>query len=152
MRSAENNMKQSSGEMKKAQSSQAQQSQSQGVTGVAWKVQIMSVKCLNSAGQGSDSSVIAGIEFATTNGAKIMNASLDTTGFSQSVSNAIVAARDAGIIFDGQQIPSTVKFVIAGTGTTQKTHTYTVSATVTVQLHDNGGTATAAPRVGRRAS
>jgi hypothetical protein len=46
---------------------------------------------------------------------------------------------DAGIIFDGQQIPSTVKFVIAGTGTTQKTHTFTVSATVTV--HVTGGVA-----------
>jgi hypothetical protein len=46
---------------------------------------------------------------------------------------------DAGIIFDGQQIPSVVKFTIAGTGTTQKTHTYTVSATVTV--HVTGGVA-----------
>jgi hypothetical protein len=46
---------------------------------------------------------------------------------------------DAGIIFDGQQIPSTVKFVVAGSGTTQKTHTYTVNATVTV--HVTGGVA-----------
>jgi hypothetical protein len=46
---------------------------------------------------------------------------------------------DAGIIFDGQQIPSTVKFTIAASGTTQKTHTYTVSATVTV--HVTGGVA-----------
>ena len=46
---------------------------------------------------------------------------------------------DAGIIFDGQTIPSVVKFVIAGSATTQKTHTYTVNATVTV--HVTGGIA-----------
>ena len=46
---------------------------------------------------------------------------------------------DAGIVFDGMQIPSVLKFVVAGSGTTQKTHTYTVSATVTV--HVTGGVA-----------
>jgi hypothetical protein len=46
---------------------------------------------------------------------------------------------DAGIIFDGQTIPSVVKFVIEGKGTTQKTHSYTVNATVTV--HVTGGVA-----------
>lgn len=46
---------------------------------------------------------------------------------------------DAGIIFDGQQIPSNLKFVVAGSGTTQKTHTYSVGATVTV--HVTGGVA-----------
>jgi hypothetical protein len=46
---------------------------------------------------------------------------------------------DAGIIFDGQTIPSVVKFVIEGKGTTQKTHSFTVNATVTV--HVTGGVA-----------
>jgi len=46
---------------------------------------------------------------------------------------------DAGIITDGMQIPSTLKFVIAGSSTTQQTHTYSISATVTV--HVSGGVA-----------
>ena len=46
---------------------------------------------------------------------------------------------NAGIIFDGQTIPSVVKFVIEGKGTTQKTHSFTVNATVTV--HVTGGVA-----------
>jgi subtilisin family serine protease len=70
-----------------------------GICGVAWRVQIMSCKCLDSSASGSDSTVIACIEYAITNGAKIMNSSFDSPGYSQSVSNAIRSARDAGIIF-----------------------------------------------------
>ena len=70
-----------------------------GVVGVAWRVQMMACKCLNSAANGSDSTVIACIDYARTNGARIINASLDTPGTSLAVSNAIGAARDAGIIF-----------------------------------------------------
>ena len=46
---------------------------------------------------------------------------------------------NAGIIFDQQQIPSTIDFVLGGDGTTQQTHKYTVHATVTV--HVTGGVA-----------
>jgi subtilisin family serine protease len=70
-----------------------------GVVGVAWHVQIMACKCLDRAGNGSDSDVIACIEYARTNGARIINASLDSPAYSQALSNAIVAARDDGIIF-----------------------------------------------------
>jgi subtilisin family serine protease len=69
-----------------------------GVTGVAWQVQMMACKCLNN-GSGSDSTVIACIDYAVTNGAKIINASFDSPSFSQAVSNAIVTTRDAGIIW-----------------------------------------------------
>jgi len=71
-----------------------------GVAGVAWRVQIMAGKCFNTLGEvGFDSDVIACIEFARTNGARIVNASFSGTGFSQALSNAIYSARDAGIIF-----------------------------------------------------
>ena len=69
-----------------------------GVTGVAWRVQMMACKCLNN-GTGSDSTVIACIDYAMTNGAKIINASFDTPTASLALSNAIVATRDAGIIW-----------------------------------------------------
>jgi subtilisin family serine protease len=69
-----------------------------GVTGVAWQVQMMGCKCLDSSGQGSDSTLIACMEFAQVKGARIINASLDSSGYSEAVSNAIVSLRDAGII------------------------------------------------------
>ena len=70
-----------------------------GITGVAWQVQMMACKCLDSSGNGSDSTVIACIDYAEANGAKIINASFDTSSFSQAVSNAIVTAQVAGIIW-----------------------------------------------------
>jgi subtilisin family serine protease len=70
-----------------------------GVTGLAWQVQMMACKCLDSSGNGSDSSVVACLEFALTNGAKIINASFDSGTPSLAVSNAIVAAQQAGVIW-----------------------------------------------------
>jgi len=69
-----------------------------GITGVAWQVQMMDCKCLNN-GTGSDSTVIACIDYAIAHGAKIINASFDTPSPSLALSNAIVAARDAGVIW-----------------------------------------------------
>ena len=69
-----------------------------GVTGVAWRVQMMACKCLNN-GTGSDSTVIACINYALANGARIINASFDSPTPSQTLSNAVVAVRDAGVIW-----------------------------------------------------
>jgi subtilisin family serine protease len=69
-----------------------------GVTGVAWIAQIMSCKCLNNAGNGSDSTVIECMDYARTNGARVLNASFSAPFPAAAVSNAIVALRDEGII------------------------------------------------------
>lgn len=69
-----------------------------GVTGVAWRVQIMACKSFDAGRNGSDSDIIEGLEFAITNGARIINMSLSGTAFSASLSNAVFAARQAGII------------------------------------------------------
>lgn len=69
-----------------------------GMVGTAWNVQMMECKCLDSTGSGSDSTVIACLDYAETNGASVINTSFSSTGTSLAVSNAIVAARDAGII------------------------------------------------------
>jgi len=69
-----------------------------GVVGVAWNVKIMACKCFNSQRIGYDSDIIACMEFARTNGARIINASLGADAFSQSLSNAIYSARQDGII------------------------------------------------------
>jgi len=69
-----------------------------GVTGVAWQVQMMSCKCLNN-GTGSVSTVTACIDYAITNGARIINASFDSPTLSLALSNSIVAARNAGVLW-----------------------------------------------------
>ena len=68
-----------------------------GVTGVAWKVQIMACKCFNNFGAGSISDVVACLEYSRTNGARIINASWGFTN-SLTLSNAVISLRDAGII------------------------------------------------------
>jgi len=69
-----------------------------GVVGVAWQVQIMACKSFDAVRNGSDSDIIEGLEFAITNGARIINMSLSGTAFSASLSNAVFSARQAGII------------------------------------------------------
>lgn len=69
-----------------------------GVAGVAWRVRIMACKSFDAAKNGFDSDIIESIEFARTNGARIINMSLSGIGFSASLSNAIYSARESGII------------------------------------------------------
>ncbi len=69
-----------------------------GIAGVAWRVQLMAGKCLNQDNEGSDAAVVECLEYALTNGARIVNASLTSTTASEAVSNAIVNLRDAGVI------------------------------------------------------
>ncbi len=68
-----------------------------GVCGVAWRVQIMACKCFNTSGIGSIADVITGLDFARTNGARIINASWGFTN-SLALSNAVYSLRDSNII------------------------------------------------------
>jgi subtilisin family serine protease len=68
-----------------------------GVTGVAWRLQIMAGACFNSFGLGNVSDVVTCLDYARTNGARIINASWGFTN-SLALSNAMVSLRDAGII------------------------------------------------------
>ncbi len=70
-----------------------------GVTGVAWQVQLMECKCLGSDGTGTNSDIITCLDYAISNGAKIINASFSGNSNSLAMSNAIVSAQQAGIIF-----------------------------------------------------
>ncbi len=69
-----------------------------GVVGVAWAVQIMAGKCFTNSSS-SDSLIIACMEYARTHGAEVIVAAFDGPGYSQSLSNAIYALRNDGIIF-----------------------------------------------------
>jgi subtilisin family serine protease len=69
-----------------------------GVTGVAWRVQLMIGKCFGSFGVGNISDAITCLDFARTNNARVINASWGFSSASQALSNAVLAVRNAGII------------------------------------------------------
>jgi subtilisin-like proprotein convertase family protein len=70
-----------------------------GVVGVAWNVKIMALKFLSASGSGYTSDAIDCINYARTHGAKILNNSWGGGGYDSALFNAIVAAKNAGIIF-----------------------------------------------------
>lgn len=71
-----------------------------GIAGVAWQVQLMPLKALDSTGDGSISDAIECLGYARAHGAKIVNASWGSYQFtSQALRDAIASLRDAGIIF-----------------------------------------------------
>ena len=70
-----------------------------GITGVCWQAQIMSVRVLDSLGTGSTASIIQGIHFAVDHGAKIINMSLGyQEAYDQALSDAISYARDNDVV------------------------------------------------------
>jgi len=70
----------------------------EGISGVAWRTSIMACKFLNAFGNGFNSHAVACIEFARTNGARVINLSWGGSTFSAAVSNAIWLARLDGIV------------------------------------------------------
>ncbi|HWA88174.1 MAG TPA: S8 family serine peptidase [Opitutus sp.] len=72
-----------------------------GIPGIAWKVQLMAVKVLDSSGDGAVSDIVAGIKYAVDHGANIINASYGAagTGYSDTELAAITYARDHGVVF-----------------------------------------------------
>jgi subtilisin family serine protease len=70
-----------------------------GVTGVAWKTQIMPLKFLSSNGSGSDTGAAAAIRYAADHGARVSNNSYGDTANSFTISAAIQYASAAGQIF-----------------------------------------------------
>ena len=75
-----------------------------GVTGVCWHVKIMAVKILDANGNGTTSDSISGIEYAVSNGARVINASWGyppgvPISYLQTLYDAIAAAQSSGVIF-----------------------------------------------------
>ena len=70
-----------------------------GVAGVAWSVKIMALKFLDAAGSGNLSDAVSAIDYARSNGAKIINASWGGGGFSSALQTAIQRFQSVGGIF-----------------------------------------------------
>ena len=70
-----------------------------GITGVCWTVRIMALKFLNSQGYGYMSDAIECIQYGIAKGAHIINASWGSYEDSQSLNDAIEAAKNADILF-----------------------------------------------------
>jgi len=62
---------------------------SKGICGVNWTAKIMALKILDSSGSGDTASAISAIQYATTKGAKVINASWGGTSSSDSLKSAI---------------------------------------------------------------
>ncbi|MEA3449397.1 MAG: S8 family serine peptidase [Patescibacteria group bacterium] len=69
-----------------------------GITGLTWNAQLMSLKALNDKGEGDTRDIIRAIDYATNNGADIINLSFVGYGYSQSLNDAIRRAYNSGII------------------------------------------------------
>ncbi|OHA11049.1 MAG: hypothetical protein A3H71_03305 [Candidatus Sungbacteria bacterium RIFCSPLOWO2_02_FULL_48_13b] len=71
---------------------------STGVVGAAPQTDLYAIKVLNAAGSGYLSDVIEGIDWAITRGIQVTNMSLGTSADVQSMHDAIIRARNAGIV------------------------------------------------------
>jgi len=69
-----------------------------GVAGVAWTASLMPLKVLDASGSGDDAAIIAALEYAAANGARITNNSYGGAGFDPSLHAAFVEAGDAGML------------------------------------------------------
>lgn len=69
-----------------------------GVAGVGWGIRLMPLKFLNADGEGTDADEIEAIQYAISNGARIINASFSGPSYSQAEYDAIASASNAGVI------------------------------------------------------
>ena len=70
-----------------------------GTAGVNWHVSILGVKFLSASGSGTLDDAVEAIKYATLRGVNIMSNSWGGGGFSQTMFDAIKAAKDKGILF-----------------------------------------------------
>lgn len=69
-----------------------------GATGVCWKASIMAVRVLDTLGSGTTATIIQGINFAVSHGAKVINMSLGGGGFDLAFSDAITNAQANDVV------------------------------------------------------
>lgn len=77
----------------------AEGNNAEGISGVAWKVQMAALKFLRASGIGYTDDAVLAVNYARENGFHITNNSWGGTGFSQALYQAIQASNDAGQLF-----------------------------------------------------
>lgn len=70
-----------------------------GVVGVAWSVRLMALKAFDESGGGTLDDTLAAVAYATSEGARIINASWGTTTRSRALDEVVAAAVNHGTIF-----------------------------------------------------
>lgn len=70
-----------------------------GVSGVAWKTRVMSLKFLDADGSGYMGDAIRALNYAVANGAKVINNSYGGGGSNPAMAAAIASAKNKGVIF-----------------------------------------------------
>lgn len=71
---------------------------SQGIAGISWNTKILSVRITDENGQARVSQVVQGLDEAYSKGVKIVQISLSTNQFSQTLKDAIKEAKERGIL------------------------------------------------------
>ena len=71
---------------------------SRGISGLCWGVKIVAVRVLDANGRGTWSREVAGIDYAISTGAKVINASYGGSGKSEIVRDAIQKAKSKGVL------------------------------------------------------
>ncbi|MFP4316764.1 MAG: S8 family serine peptidase [Desulfovibrionales bacterium] len=69
-----------------------------GIAGVSWDVGLMPLRALNANGVGYHSDILAAMEYAMANNARIINASYGKESYSQLEFDALARAQEAGIL------------------------------------------------------
>jgi len=69
-----------------------------GGTGVCWSASIMAVRALDAAGAGTTATIVSGIDFAVTHGARVINLSLGGGSFDQLMSDSIGNAQANDVV------------------------------------------------------
>lgn len=80
----------------------------QGVPGINQNVSLMPVKTFDSSGQGSDATIVAGIQYAVENGAKIINGSFGTSERTPVLEALIKAHPEVLFVFAAGNLPAEV--------------------------------------------
>src|SRR3989339_459911 len=99
-----------------------------GITGVTWNARIMALKALNDRGEGTIEDVIRAIDYATNNGADVINLSFVGADYSPSLAEAIARTYNAGVL------------VVAAAGNEDangKSHNLEITPAYPI-CHDNG--------------
>ena len=72
---------------------------SKGGVGVCWKASLMAVRVMDATGRGTTATIVSGINYAVTNGAKVINMSLGGGGtLDQAFSDAITRAQNTNVL------------------------------------------------------